>query len=57
MQLLKWILIQKLEIVPLVATGIVKINGIDPRTYIKKDNNSYWVIGSDRRSSWAVEGS
>ena len=35
----------KLEIVPLVATGIVKINGIDPRTYIKQDNNSYWVIG------------
>ena len=45
----------KLEIVPLVATGIVKINGIDPRTYIKQDNNSYWVIGSDRRSSWATE--
>ena len=45
----------ELEIVPLVATGIVKINGIDPRTYIKKDNNSYWVIGSDRRSSWAAE--
>ncbi|WP_415299905.1 ABC transporter permease [Candidatus Pelagibacter sp. Uisw_134_02] len=45
----------KLEIVPLVATGIVKINGIDPRTYIKKDNNSYWVIGSDRRSSWTAE--
>ena len=45
----------KLEIVPLVATGIVRINGIDPRTYIKKNNNSYWVIGSDRRSSWAAE--
>ena len=45
----------ELEIVPLVATGIVKINGIDPRTYIKQDNNSYWVIGSDRRSSWAAE--
>ena len=45
----------KLEIVPLVATGIVKINGVDPRTYIKQDNNSYWVIGSDRRSSWATE--
>ena len=44
-----------LEIVPLVATGIVKINGVDPRTYIKQDNNSYWVIGSDRRSSWAAE--
>ena len=45
----------KLEIVPLVATGILKINGINPRTYIKQDNNSYWVIGSDRRSSWAAE--
>ena len=45
----------KLEIVPLIATGIVKINGTDPRTYIKQDNNSYWVIGSDRRSSWAIE--
>jgi putative ABC transport system permease protein len=45
----------KLEIVPLVATGIVKINGVDPRTYIKQDNNSYWVIGSDRRSSWTTE--
>ena len=45
----------KLEIVPLVATGIVKINEIDPRTYIKQDNNSYWVIGSDRRSSWTAE--
>ena len=45
----------KLEIVPLIATGIVKINGVDPRTYVKKDNNSYWVIGSDRRSSWAAE--
>ena len=23
-----------------------------PNTYIKFDNDSYWVIGSDRRSSW-----
>jgi putative ABC transport system permease protein len=45
----------KLEIVPLVAAGIVKINGIDPRSYIKLDNNSYWAIGSARRSSWAAE--
>ena len=44
----------KLEIVPLIATGIVKINGTDPRSYIKQDNNSYWVIGSDRRSSWSA---
>ena len=45
----------KLEIVPLVVAGIVKINGIDPRTYINPDNNSYWAIGSARRSSWAAE--
>ena len=45
----------KLEIVPLVVAGIVKINGIDPRTYINLDNNSYWAIGSARRSSWAAE--
>jgi putative ABC transport system permease protein len=44
-----------LEIVPIVSSGIVKINGIDPRTYITPDNDSYWVIGNDRRSSWADE--
>jgi len=42
-----------LEIVPMVSTGIVKINGIDPNTYIDSDNDSRWVIGNDRRSSWA----
>ncbi len=42
-----------IEIVPMVSSGIVKINGIDPNTYIKPDNDSYWVIGSERRSSWA----
>ncbi len=41
-----------IEIVPMVSSGIVKINGIDPNTYIKTDNDSYWVIGSERRSSW-----
>jgi putative ABC transport system permease protein len=44
-----------LEIVPIVSSGIVKINGVDPRTYITPDNDSYWVIGNDRRSSWADE--
>ena len=44
-----------LEIVPIVSSGIVKINGIDPRTYITPDNDSYWVIGNDRRSSWVDE--
>ena len=41
-----------IEIVPMVSSGIVKINDIDPNTYIKPDNDSYWVIGSERRSSW-----
>jgi putative ABC transport system permease protein len=42
-----------LEIVPIVSSGIGKINGIDPKKYIAPDNDSYWVIGSDRRSSWS----
>ena len=41
-----------IEIVPMVSSGIVKINGVNPNTYIKPDNDSYWVIGSERRSSW-----
>ena len=45
----------KVEIKPMVSSGIVKINGVNPNTYIKSDNNSYWVIGSDRRSSWVDE--
>ncbi|MDA9178084.1 ABC transporter, partial [Candidatus Pelagibacter sp.] len=42
-----------LEVVPMVSTGILKINGIDPNTYIDSSNDSYWVIRNDRRSSWA----
>ena len=42
----------KIEVVPMVSSGIIKINGINPNSYIKPDNDSYWVIGSDRRSSW-----
>ena len=41
-----------IEIVPMVSSGIVKINGMNPNSYIKPDNDSYWVIGSERRSSW-----
>ena len=41
-----------IEIVPMVSSGIVKINGINPNTYIQPNNDSYWVIGSERRSSW-----
>jgi putative ABC transport system permease protein len=45
----------KIEVVPMVSSGIIKINGINPNTYIKPENDSYWVIGSDRRSSWVDE--
>ena len=41
-----------IEIVPMVSAGIVKINGIDPNTYISNTNDSYWVIMNDRRVSW-----
>ena len=41
-----------IEVVPMVSSGIIKINGVNPNTYIKPDNDSYWVIGSERRSSW-----
>ncbi|MDC0166962.1 ABC transporter permease [Candidatus Pelagibacter sp.] len=44
-----------IEIVPMVSSGIAKINGVDPNTFIKPDNDSYWVIGSERRSSWVEE--
>ena len=42
-----------IEIVPMVSSGIIKINGINPNTYIDSDNDSYWVIESERRSSWS----
>jgi putative ABC transport system permease protein len=44
-----------IEVVPMVSSGIIKINGINPNTYIHPDNDSYWVIESDRRSSWTDE--
>ena len=45
----------EIEIVPMVSSGIIKINGVNPNTYIKTDNDSYWVIETDRRSSWVEE--
>ncbi|MDA7556841.1 ABC transporter permease [Candidatus Pelagibacter sp.] len=45
----------KIEVVPMVSSGIIKINGVNPNTYIKPNNDSYWVIGSDRRSSWVQD--
>ena len=41
-----------LEVVPIVSSGISKINGVDPASYITAENDSYWVIGRERRSSW-----
>ncbi len=45
----------KIEVVPMVSSGIIKINGVNPNTYIRPDNDSFWVIESDRRSSWTDE--
>jgi len=44
-----------IEIVPMVSSGIVKINGVNPNSYITPNNDSYWVIGSERRSSWSTK--
>ncbi len=41
-----------MEIVPMVSAGLIKINGVDPNTYISNTNDSYWVIMNDRRVSW-----
>ncbi len=45
----------KIEVVPMVSAGLVKINGIDPNSFIKNTNDSYWVIMNDRRISWSDE--
>ena len=44
-----------LEVVPIISSGISKINGVDPASYITADNDSSWVIGRERRSSWVDE--
>ncbi|MDC0472794.1 ABC transporter [Pelagibacteraceae bacterium] len=41
-----------LEIVPIISSAIVKINNVDPTIFITPKNDSYWVIRSERRSSW-----
>ena len=41
-----------LDIVPIATAQIKTINGIDPLTYIDKNNGSYWVIQEERRISW-----
>jgi len=42
-----------LEVVPIISSAITKINGKDPKTFINPSNDSYWVIRSERRSSWS----
>ena len=44
--------LSELEIVPLATAKLKLINGIDPTTYITRDNSSYWVIRGERRISW-----
>ena len=41
-----------IEIVPMVSAKLSKINGVDPHTYIDRNNDSHWVIQGDRRVSW-----
>ena len=42
-----------LEVVPIISSAVTKINGKDPKTFINPSNDSYWVIRSERRSSWS----
>ena len=44
-----------LVVVPIATAKIQSINGIDPRTYIERQNPSYWVIQEERRISWVDE--
>ena len=44
--------LSELEIVPLATAKLKLINGIDPNTYITRDNSSSWVIRGERRISW-----
>jgi putative ABC transport system permease protein len=41
------------ETVPIAPASISQINGIDPLTYIKSSNDSFWVLERDRRISWS----
>ena len=44
-----------LVVVPIATAKIQSINDVDPRTYIDRQNPSYWVIQEERRISWADE--
>tara|TARA_B100000900_G_scaffold273164_2_gene233343 strand:+ start:764 stop:3295 length:2532 start_codon:yes stop_codon:yes gene_type:complete len=41
-----------IKIIPIATASIQAINGIDPRSYIDRQNPSYWTIQEDRRISW-----
>ena len=43
----------KYETVPIAPASVAKINGVDPLTYIKPSNDSFWVLERDRRISWS----
>ena len=43
----------KYETVPIAPASISQINGVDPLTYIKSSNDSFWVLERDRRISWS----
>jgi putative ABC transport system permease protein len=41
-----------IKIIPIATASIQAINGVDPRSYIDRQNPSYWTIQEDRRISW-----
>ena len=42
-----------IETMPIVSATLIKINKKDPLTYIKQNNDSFWVLERDRRISWS----
>ncbi|MFM7982578.1 MAG: ABC transporter, partial [Candidatus Fonsibacter sp.] len=42
-----------IETMPIVSASLIKINKKDPLTYIKQNNDSFWVLERDRRISWS----
>jgi putative ABC transport system permease protein len=45
----------EINIVPLATARVKEINGVDPSSYIDRNNNSSWVIRGERRVSWSKE--
>ena len=42
-----------IETMPIVSATLIKINKKDPLSYIKQNNDSFWVLERDRRISWS----